>query len=65
MLYEKNKNKVVEVTHSQYSIHALDFIFSHPIFKSSDFTAIREIPTPNAKRILAVLRDKEILRTLQ
>ena len=64
-LYEKKKNQVVTITHSQYSIHALDFIFSHPIFKSSDFTAIKEIPTPTAKRILAVLRDEGILRTLQ
>ncbi len=65
MLYEKKKDQVTKVTRSQYSIYALDFIFSHPIFKSSDFTAIEEIPTPTAKRILAALRDEGILGTLQ
>ena len=64
-LYENKKNQVVKITHSQYSIHALDYIISHPVFKSSDFTAIEEIPTPAAKRILAVFRDKGLLRTVR
>jgi Fic family protein len=64
-LYENKKNQVVKITHSQYSIHALDYIFSHPVFKSSDFTAIEEIPTPTAKRILAMFRDEGLLRTVR
>lgn len=64
-LYENKKNQIVEFTHSQYSIHALDFIFSRPIFKSSDFTQIAEIPLPTAKRILSILRDNKILKTLR
>jgi len=64
-LYEDKKNQIVELSHSQYSIHALDFIFSRPIFKSSDFTGINEIPTPTAKRILAILRDNGIFTILR
>jgi len=64
-LYEDKKKQMVELTHSQYSIHALDFIFSRPIFKSTDFTSINEIPTPTAKRILAILRDNNFLTTIR
>jgi Fic family protein len=63
-LYEDKKKLMVDLTHSQYSIHALDFIFSRPIFKSSDFSRINEIPASTAKRILAVLRDNNILTTI-
>jgi Fic family protein len=64
-LYQDKKDQVVSLTHSQYSIHALDFIFSRPIFKSTDFTGINEIPIPTAKRILAILRDNGILTILR
>lgn len=64
-LYEAKKSQVVELTHSQYAIHALDYLFSRPIFKASDFTGCQDIPTPTAKRILAVLRENDILKTLQ
>src|SRR5712691_4358159 len=63
-LYETMKPKIDEVNRSQYSIHALDCIFERPIFKSSDFVAHVRIPDPTAKRILAVLRDEGILKTL-
>ena len=64
-LYDEQKSQIIELTHSQYAIHALDFIFSRPIFKSSDFTNCNEIPVPTAKRILTVLRDNEMLITLK
>ena len=55
----------VELTHSQYSIHALDFIFARPIVKSSHFTKNNDIPTPTAKRIINVLREHDLLLTLR
>lgn len=64
-LYEFKKNQIVDLTHSQYAIHALDFIFSRPIFKSTDFTGIKEIPTPTAKRILSTLRDNGLFTVLR
>ncbi len=63
--YEQKKNLIVESTHSQYSIHALDFIVSRPIFKSTDFIGIAEIPKPTAKRVLTALREHGILDTLR
>lgn len=52
------------LTRSQYSIHALDWIFERPIFKSSDFVASAGIPEPTAKRILPALREAGVLRVL-
>ena len=63
-LYEDQKAKIIELTHSQYAIHALDYIFSRPIFRATDFTGCKEIPRPTAQRILSILRDNNILRVL-
>ena len=64
-LYEHRRNWVVEVTHSQYGVRALDWIFSRPIFKTSDFVASADIPKPTAQRILRVLREEGLLRELR
>jgi Fic family protein len=64
-LYENKKSQFVEITHSQYAIHALDFMFSRPVFNSSDFTNTDEIPKPTATRILAKLRDADLIRTIR
>ncbi len=66
-LYNELKIKIPELTHSQYAIRALDWIFERPIFKSNDFTDSSGIPPATARRILEVLRNKangEILKTL-
>jgi Fic family protein len=63
-LYEAKKEQIIKLTRSQYAIHSLDFIFERPIFKSSAFVGCGSIPKPTATRILAVLRDNGILKTL-
>jgi Fic family protein len=63
-LYNKLKIQMVELTHSQYAIHALDWIFDKPIFKSSDFVETSQIPAPTARRILSVLREEVLIKTL-
>ncbi len=63
-LYESMKHRMAEMTHSQYAIHALDWIFSRPIFSSSDFASEAGIPAPTARRILSVLCDEEVLAVL-
>jgi Fic family protein len=64
-LYEAMKPQMADLTRSQYAIHALDWIFERPIFRSSDFVAKAGIPEPTAKRILPVLREAGILKVLQ
>lgn len=61
-LYELMKPKVAGLTRSQYAIHALDWIFERPVFKSSDFVASAGIPEATAKRLVGVLRKEGVLK---
>jgi Fic family protein len=68
-LYEEMKLAIQEATHSQYTVHVLDAIFSKPIFRSSDLSAklfneygIHEKTTPG---LLRQMKEVGILRELQ
>jgi cell filamentation protein, protein adenylyltransferase len=54
-LYEMMKEKMISVTHSQYSIKALDNLFDMPVFSSTEFIKSSKIPKASAKRILSRL----------
>jgi len=60
-LYENMKRQVPEITHSQYSIQAIDAIFSRPVFKSTDFIIASKIPKDSANRLLGKLYEHQIL----
>lgn len=64
-LHQTMLHQVAEVTHSQHSGRAVDFLFSRPIFASTHFVEGSSIPRPTALRFLAVLRDAGILQCLQ
>jgi len=57
-LYEEEKGNFVELTHSQYAIKALDFIFMHPVFSATAFANESNIPKSTAIRILKILRER-------
>lgn len=68
-LYEEMKQAIHETTHSQYTVHLLDAIFSKPIFRTSDLAkqlhrefGVHEKTTPS---LLRQLKDAEILRELE
>lgn len=61
-LYQERKDWIADITHSQYAVRALDWMFARPIFRSSDFVASADIPRPTAIRILRVVRDGGLLR---
>jgi Fic family protein len=63
-LYDRVKTQMADLTHSQHSIRAVDFIFQTPIFATPAFTKHSHIPKPTASRILNLLRDAGILLTL-
>lgn len=63
-LYEGMKREVAEMTRSRYAIHALDWIFGRPVFRSTDFISGAGIPAPTARRFLGVLRDGDILKVV-
>ena len=62
MLHQEKRDWVVDVTHSQYAVRALDWIFQRPIFQTPDFISSAEIPGPTARTIVRALRDKGMLR---
>jgi Fic family protein len=64
-LYNETKEWVVDETRSQYAVHALDWFFSNPIFRTTAFFENVEIPKPTAQRILRIARDHKLLRTLR
>lgn len=63
-LYEKMKEKMINVTHSQYSIKVLDYLFDMPIFSSTEFIKKSKIPRASAKRILNLLDQSGTLNIL-
>lgn len=63
-LYASMKPRLHELTHSQYVVHALDWMFERPIFRSSDFVEAAGIPAPTARRVLRVLQRSNILRAI-
>lgn len=65
LLYDRVKKQIVDLTHSQHSIRAVDFIFQTPIFAAPTFTHHSNIPKPTANRILTLLRDENLLYTIQ
>jgi len=64
-LYNEKKDWIVEVTHSQYAVRALDRMFDRPIFRTSDLAAMSDIPKPTAARILREVRDNGLLDELR
>jgi Fic family protein len=61
-LHQEKRDWVVEVTHSQYAVRALDWIFQRPIFQTPDFIRSVQIPAATARTIIRALRDNGMLR---
>lgn len=59
-LYLQMRESVRELTHSQYTGPAVDFIFSQPVFSTSEFVKASKIPEMTASRILRRLREEDV-----
>ena len=68
-LYAEMKQAIQTATHSQYTVHLLDAIFSKPIFRSSDLTAqllqAFSIHEKTTTGLLRQMKEAGILRELQ
>jgi len=64
-LYENMKHTVVDLTHSQYALQALDALFNSPIFSSTDFQNNSSIPKASASRILSTLKEENVINLFQ
>ena len=65
-LYERLKLRVLGLTHSQYAVPLLDFMFERPIFRSSSVSKLPQMPSvPMVSILLTKLRESGILLTLR
>ncbi len=64
-LYDSKKSWIVDETHSQYAVQALDWFFKRPVFKTPDFINSTKIPNATATRIVRVVRDAGLLSEIQ
>lgn len=56
-LYEQRKDWIQDRAHSQYGVAVVDFLFSQPIFKATNFAEPQGVPAPTRKRILREIRE--------
>ena len=64
-LYEEMKIVFSETLSSKWSVNALDFIFTNPVFRNNKFTTNSGIPTASAARFTRVLLEKNLILTLE
>ncbi len=64
-LYEDMKTVFSETLSSKWSVNALDFIFTNPVFRNNKFTTNSGIPTASAARFTRVLLEKNLIQTLE
>jgi Fic family protein len=64
-LYEKTKEKVINLTHSQHAIQAVDYLFTAGIFSTPQFTKNSGIPKPSTARIVKILKNNSIIEPLK
>ena len=58
-LYNEMLHRIAELTHSQYAIHATEFLFCRPVFKASDFYHTPEMTPASGRRILGLLEKND------
>ncbi|WP_282032171.1 Fic family protein [Winogradskyella eximia] len=64
-LYEEMKHIFSDTLSSKWSVNALDYIFTNPIFRNNKFTSKSGIPGPTAARFTRILLEKDLLRTIE
>jgi len=60
-LYEEMKIEFSSILSSKWSVNALDFVFTNPVFRNNKFTHGSGIPTQTASRFSRVLHEKGLL----
>jgi hypothetical protein len=64
-LYEEMKSVFADTLSSKWSVNALDFIFSNPIFRNNRFTSASGIPGQTASRFTRLLLDRNIIKIIK
>lgn len=63
-LYEEMKIRFRDILSSRWTLTALDFIFTRPVFRNSFFTSKSGIPSQTAHRFSRSLLDAGLIRTV-
>ncbi|MCQ9618091.1 hypothetical protein L1889_16580 [Paenalcaligenes niemegkensis] len=64
-LYEEMKKIFADTLSSKWSVTALDFVFTNPVFRNNKFTSQSGIPPATAARFTRSMLDKNIIITLE
>jgi Fic family protein len=64
-LYEEMKHVFSDALSSKWSVNALDFIFTNPVFRNNRFTSKSGIPGPTAARFTRILLEKDLIRIVE
>ncbi|MBN1548154.1 MAG: Fic family protein [Syntrophaceae bacterium] len=64
-LYERERDRIIDLTHSQYAIKVLEFLFYRPIFLASAFYTEAGVPEHSARKILKTLRENAFFKILR
>ncbi|MBA4109778.1 MAG: cell filamentation protein Fic [Leptothrix sp. (in: Bacteria)] len=64
-LYERMKQEFSDALSSKWSVNALDFVFTNPVFRNSKFTQHSGIPSASANRFTNVLLERGLIQTIE
>lgn len=64
-LYERERDRIIDLTRSQYAMKALDFLFARPIVSISSFVHDSGIPEHTAKKMIKKLQDSGMFEELR
>lgn len=64
-LYENMKKEFSAILSSKWSVAALDFVFTNPVFRNNRFTSNSGIPAPTAARFSRALTDNGLLKVIE
>lgn len=64
-LYETMKGEFSDLLSSKWSLNALEFIFTNPVFRNSSFTSKSGIPISTAARFSKILQESNILQVVE
>lgn len=63
-LYDEMKGRIKD-THTQFGIQCLDFIFTRPIFNTSEFNKNSDVPRSSAARLLKAMEEREMITCIE
>jgi Fic family protein len=64
-LYEEMKMVFATKLSSKWSVNALDFVFTNPVFRNNKFTSNSGIPAATAARFARAMLENEIIITIE